>query len=90
MTKRNLKTLTTTIAVAASLIGMSSMLAAQDRPAMLAPLGHPTSPSDNPTTPAKVELGKMLFFDGRLSGNGSMPCSCLLYTSDAADDDYTV
>ncbi len=48
---------------------------AQDRPAMLAPLGDPPSPLDNPTTPEKVELGKMLFFDGRLSGNGAMPCS---------------
>ncbi|MEM1197905.1 MAG: cytochrome c peroxidase [Pseudomonadota bacterium] len=48
---------------------------AQDRPASLAPLGDPPSPPDNPTTPEKVELGKLLFFDGRLSGNGAMPCS---------------
>lgn len=48
---------------------------AQDRPANLAPLGDPPSPPDNPTTPEKVELGKLLFFDGRLSGNGAMPCS---------------
>jgi cytochrome c peroxidase len=27
------------------------------------------SPADNPTTPAKVELGKTLYFDPRLSSN---------------------
>lgn len=32
-------------------------------------------PIDNPQTPEKIKLGKMLFFDPRLSGNGSMSCS---------------
>ena len=32
-------------------------------------------PSDNPITPQKVELGKVLFFDSRLSGDGSMSCA---------------
>lgn len=37
------------------------------------------APEDNPTTPAKVELGKKLFFDQRLSGNNEMSCaSCHL------------
>ncbi|SFL12026.1 cytochrome c peroxidase [Pseudovibrio ascidiaceicola] len=49
--------------------------AAEKRPAELAPLGEPPSPPDNPMTPEKVELGKLLFFDPRLSGNGAMPCS---------------
>ena len=35
----------------------------------------PEIPSDNPLTAAKVELGKMLFFDPRLSGNNAMACS---------------
>ena len=36
-----------------------------------------TSPPSNPLTPAKVELGKALFFDPRLSGDGSLACvSC--------------
>ncbi len=46
-----------------------------DRPSTLAPLGQPSEPPDNVGTPAKIELGKMLFFDPRLSGNGAMPCS---------------
>ncbi|HYD31926.1 MAG TPA: cytochrome c peroxidase [Azospirillaceae bacterium] len=40
----------------------------------LAPLPPVSSPADNPTTPEKVELGRKLFWDGRLSGNGSMAC----------------
>jgi len=32
-------------------------------------------PADNPTTPAKVELGKMLFHDVRLSSNGVLSCN---------------
>jgi cytochrome c peroxidase len=31
--------------------------------------------ADNPVTAAKVELGKQLFFDPRLSGTGKMSCS---------------
>ncbi|HJO96396.1 MAG TPA: cytochrome c peroxidase [Rhodospirillales bacterium] len=42
----------------------------------LAALGPPPpAPADNPTTPAKVELGKLLFFDTRLSGDASVACS---------------
>ena len=45
----------------------------------LAPLPPVPIPADNPMTPEKVELGKKLFWDGRLSGDGSMPCvSCHL------------
>jgi cytochrome c peroxidase len=36
-------------------------------------------PADNPMTPAKVELGKQLFYDARLSGDASRSCySCHL------------
>jgi cytochrome c peroxidase len=36
-------------------------------------------PADNPMTPAKVELGKQLYYDTRLSGDGSRACySCHL------------
>jgi cytochrome c peroxidase len=41
------------------------------------PLGLPPIPwpADNPYTQQKYELGKLLFFDGRLSANGKVPCS---------------
>lgn len=35
----------------------------------------PPVPPDNPVTPAKVELGKLLFFDNRLSGDTSTSCA---------------
>lgn len=35
----------------------------------------PPEPKDNPTTPEKVELGKLLYFDPRLSGDGSTSCA---------------
>ena len=40
------------------------------------PAGFPTPriPVDNPITAAKVELGRHLFFDVRLSGNGTQSC----------------
>jgi len=37
-------------------------------------LPAPPDPPDNPTTPEKAALGKQLFFDKRLSGDGSMAC----------------
>ncbi|MBL8911342.1 MAG: c-type cytochrome [Archangium sp.] len=41
------------------------------------PLGLPALPevADNPTTPEKAELGHRLFFDKRLSKDGSMACN---------------
>lgn len=35
----------------------------------------PAVPADNPMSPAKVELGRRLFYDTRLSGNGGFSCS---------------
>jgi len=32
-------------------------------------------PADNPYSPARAELGKILFFDGRLSANGVVSCA---------------
>lgn len=33
------------------------------------------APKDNPTTPAKVQLGKKLYFDKRLSANNTVSCN---------------
>jgi cytochrome c peroxidase len=42
-----------------------------------APLGLPPVPvpANNPMTPEKVELGKMLYFDARLSRDGAVSCA---------------
>lgn len=41
----------------------------------LAPFASIPVPPANPQTPEKIELGKQLFFDRRLSGDGTMSCS---------------
>ena len=41
----------------------------------LAPLPDVPVPADNPITEAKVELGKLLFFDDRLSGDVGTSCA---------------
>lgn len=41
----------------------------------LAPLPPVPVPADNPQTAAKIELGKMLFFDPRLAGDNSTSCA---------------
>ena len=41
----------------------------------LAPLGDPPVPADNKMSEAKVELGRLLFFDPRLGGDASISCA---------------
>ena len=54
---------------------------ASDQFSLKLPVGIPADlwsyfiPRDNPLTPAKVELGRQLFFDQRLSADGSVSCS---------------
>ncbi|MCP4984260.1 MAG: hypothetical protein GY935_27610, partial [Gammaproteobacteria bacterium] len=46
-----------------------------DKDPPLAPLPMPIpAPPDNPITAAKVELGKLLFFDPKLTGDASLSC----------------
>lgn len=44
------------------------------------------APADNPTTPDKVELGKMLFFDPRLSSTGTIACASCHNVMEGGDD----
>jgi cytochrome c peroxidase len=51
------------------------------RPKSLQQIGLPVAltrsviPPDNPQTPEKIALGEKLFFDGRLSANGTVACA---------------
>lgn len=65
-----------TVLVAGAALGVASALVsatAADVPP-LAPLGDPPIPADNPQSDAKVELGKMLFWDPRVGGDASTAC----------------
>ncbi|MDX1811818.1 MAG: cytochrome-c peroxidase, partial [Gammaproteobacteria bacterium] len=59
------KTLLTTLLISVS----SAALAMEPLPA------NPPVPADNPITAGKVELGKQLFFDPRLSLDGTISCN---------------
>lgn len=66
-----------TLAVAGPLLAATPRAASAPPP--LATLPAPSIPRDNPQTPEKINLGKQLFWDARLSGNSTMPCvSCHL------------
>ena len=47
------------------------------------------APADNPTTSAKVELGKMLYFDPRLSSTGTVSCFSCHNVMEGGDDHMT-
>ncbi|RLJ71346.1 cytochrome c peroxidase [Hydrogenivirga caldilitoris] len=62
----------------ASLVGILFTLGSADsakRPNISPLPDKPPEPKDNPSTPVKVELGKLLYFDPRLSGDGSTSCA---------------
>ncbi|MEZ6049118.1 MAG: cytochrome-c peroxidase [Planctomycetaceae bacterium] len=46
-----------------------------DEPAVPAGLPAVVHPEDNPPTPEKIELGKLLYFDPRLSRNNDISCA---------------
>lgn len=73
---KNMKSLASALLTPAAMLvafSVQSTLASEGVPP-LATLPPPPIPADNPMTPEKVELGKQLFWDGRLSGNGTMGC----------------
>jgi cytochrome c peroxidase len=51
------------------------LVMALEGPTLPAPLGKVPYPKDNPPTPAKLALGKKLFFDARLSRTGKISCA---------------
>ncbi|MCA3236973.1 MAG: MbnH family di-heme enzyme [Curvibacter sp.] len=51
---------------------------------------RPVVPDDNAMTPAKVELGRHLFYDRRLSADGSMSCASCHHQDKAFTDGLAV
>ncbi len=58
------------VALSAAMVNAGEM----GKYAPLAPLGDPPIPLDNKQTDAKVELGKILFWDPRVGGDASTAC----------------
>lgn len=48
--------------------------------------GQAPQPADNPTTPAKVALGKMLYHETRISANGVLSCNSCHNVMNGGDD----
>ena len=69
------KTTRTLLGATATILSVSAVAMAQGDYPALSTLPPPPIPADNPMTPEKIALGEKLYWDGRLSGNGSMPCS---------------
>jgi cytochrome c peroxidase len=60
----------------AGVMGVATSVGAQETAVPpLAALGDPPIPDDNPMSVAKIELGKMLFWDPRLGGDASVSCA---------------
>jgi len=62
-------------ASAITALALTAAVAQSPKYPPLVPLPRVSIPADNPQTADKIELGKMLFFDNRLSGNGAMGCA---------------
>jgi len=62
---------------AGALVAALACLAAADAVELPVPEGvlPPEVPADNPPTPARIELGKKLYFDTRISTDGTVACA---------------
>jgi cytochrome c peroxidase len=71
------------------LIATATTVAAEDF-VLKAPLGVDLDemqvPEDNPLTAAKIELGELLYFDGRLSSDGTVSCATCHHPSKGFTD----
>lgn len=69
---------------------VTGLMGAFTAKAMEALPSTPPIPSDNPQTPAKIELGKALFFDPRLSVSGTVSCNSCHNVMASGDDNRPV
>lgn len=68
-----------TIGLAGVALGLAVTLAAEQSPSVSSPFAplprEVPAPADNPSTPEKVALGRLLFWDPILSGAGDIACA---------------
>lgn len=75
------------LACALGVLVLAACAAPVAEPFVVEPLPPVTHPPDNPWSPEKAELGRMLFFDPRMSGDGSTSCATC---HDPSDGGWTV
>ncbi|HTD38473.1 MAG TPA: di-heme enzyme [Candidatus Limnocylindrales bacterium] len=81
------------LALALAIVVLTSARAAADegyRWALPVVMPRPVVPSDNPMSEAKAELGRYLFYDKRLSANGSIACATCHQQAHAFSDPRVV
>ncbi len=74
------------ILIIISIMLLAGMAAPDAQAGELMPMGEVAHPEDDRSTALKVKLGKMLFFDRRLSGDGTMTCASCHDPSQAFTD----
>ena len=85
MNNTNLKSTVTALVMTGTLLASAgSALAGWEALPEVAP-----APADNPTTEAKVTLGKMLFMDPRFSSTGTVSCNSCHNVMEGGDDSRT-
>ena len=74
------------IPIAVAGLCLSLPIAAVAEPAWQALPARAPAPASNPSTPERVELGKMLFFDPRFSETGTVACATCHNVMEGGDD----
>ena len=69
--------------IGATLLTVSTTAAAQNWQALP---DQPPAPDDNPVSDARTELGKMLYFDPRMSSTGTVSCNSCHNLMEGGDD----
>ncbi len=63
------------LSIVITIASMGAAAREEDTPPPLGPLPAVPVPADDPLTSTKITLGKFLYFDPRLSGDGSISCA---------------
>jgi len=85
MCRKKLMTTISTLIMSGTLLASGSTLASWQALSETAP-----APKDNPTTAAKVTLGKMLYMDPRISSTGTVSCNSCHNIMEGGDDSRSV
>jgi cytochrome c peroxidase len=75
-----------TVPIVAATLWLSISAAVAAEPAWQPLPSRAPEPASNPSTPAKIELGKMLFFDPRFSETGTVACANCHNVMEGGDD----